>query len=472
MFTVAALIGFSTSASASPLPYAPSPVLPLDDPRLRTKAPGIPEQVHLIGGPPNKVGIVWARSASSGLVQDGVDYCQLADYSATSCVPDSISFVPAAGAWTYSSMNHDEYCDWSSAYENASCFYNSPSLNSVRLERLQAGVGYLYRIKGEAGWRRFRTPPSVGLPIDFGVVADLGQTNNSAATMERMRQSWEKSPTGMDSIIFPGDLSYADGYGPRWDSFGRLADALFSQVPTCYGGGNHEVGTGFENWQPFLNRYPSMFLREDSGSTSDLYYSYDAGLAHVVMLCSYCPAAPGTEQYRWLERDLASMRRTRTPWLVLSWHTPWYTSNAHHSMKEGAAMRQAMEKLIYHAQADIVFTGHVHAYERTLPVYQNKTDPCGPVHITIGDGGNREGPAVPWATPATPAPPLYGQPEWSAVREFAFGYGRLRLRNATFAEWEWYRDDRGASVISDKTTLRRGPARPKCDRTTQQDLVV
>lgn len=26
-------------------------------------------------------------------------------------------------------------------------------------------------------------------------------------------------------------------------------------------------------------------------------------------------------------------------------------------------------------------------------VYKDKGDNCGPVHITIGDGGNREGPA-------------------------------------------------------------------------------
>ena len=35
--------------------------------------------------------------------------------------------------------------------------------------------------------------------------------------------------------------------------------------------------------------------------------------------------------------------------------------------------------------------GHVHAYERTHPVYDYNIDPCGAVHITIGDGGNSEG---------------------------------------------------------------------------------
>ena len=34
--------------------------------------------------------------------------------------------------------------------------------------------------------------------------------------------------------------------------------------------------------------------------------------------------------------------------------------------------------------------GHVHAYERTVRVFDNQPNECGPVHIVIGDGGNRE----------------------------------------------------------------------------------
>jgi hypothetical protein len=34
--------------------------------------------------------------------------------------------------------------------------------------------------------------------------------------------------------------------------------------------------------------------------------------------------------------------------------------------------------------------GHVHAYERSVRVFNNRPHECGPVHIVIGDGGNRE----------------------------------------------------------------------------------
>ena len=42
-------------------------------------------------------------------------------------------------------------------------------------------------------------------------------------------------------VLLGGDLSYADGFGPRWDSFARLVEPLASTVPVMTTGGNHEV---------------------------------------------------------------------------------------------------------------------------------------------------------------------------------------------------------------------------------------
>lgn len=47
--------------------------------------------------------------------------------------------------------------------------------------------------------------------------------------------------------------------------------------------------------------------------------------------------------------------------------------------------------MLYEARVDILVAGHVHAYERTTRVYDDNVDPCGIVHVTVGDGGNREG---------------------------------------------------------------------------------
>ena len=52
---------------------------------------------------------------------------------------------------------------------------------------------------------------------------------------------------------------------------------------------------------------------------------------------------------------------------------------------------------------NLVLAGHVHAYERSHPVYMNKTVEDGVrdgiVYINIGDAGNREGHAAEYIFP-------------------------------------------------------------------------
>jgi len=406
------------------------PDLPLDHPRLARAADRIVEQIHITGGHPDEVTLTWVTNVSmpSGVVlvavcdeilSPGCDlplafeglpssYSMLVDASRQ---PDATAYAPCAGSGNYT---------------DAPCYYTSGLIHSAQLTGLLPDHVYHYRISGDTRARAFKTAPAVGAEsITFAVVADLGQTANSTETVDSMYAELDQ----IDSILFAGDLSYADGYAPRWDSYARLGENLWSAVPTSYVGGNHEVGTGMENWQSYEQRYPFNFRR--SGSSSMLWASFEAGPAHVVQLCSYCAFGQSSLQYEWLANDLANVDRARTPWLVVMFHTPWYTSNAHHSMKEGAQMREAMEGLMRQYKVDIVFNGHVHAYERTYPISQNHTDcASGIPFITIGDGGNREMFAVPWG----------GQPEWSALREYAYGHGKFSIVNATHAHWEWLRN--------------------------------
>jgi len=64
------------------------------------------------------------------------------------------------------------------------------------------------------------------------------------------------------------------------------------------------------------------------------------------------------EQYEWLKKDLAKVDRSVTPWLVASWHPPWYSSYTAH-YREAECMKEAMEELLYSYGTDIVFNGHV-----------------------------------------------------------------------------------------------------------------
>jgi hypothetical protein len=78
-------------------------------------------------------------------------------------------------------------------------------------------------------------------------------------------------------------------------------------------------------------------------------------------------------------------------------HAPWssYNSNEAHQ-GEVDDMAEAMEPLLYQAQVDAVFSGHVHAYERSARVYRGR----------VGRGrGPGRGPARRAAHACTPRPP-------------------------------------------------------------------
>ena len=191
--------------------------------------------------------------------------------------------------------------------------------------------------------------------------ADLGQTDWTNSTLQHIQKS------NYDMLLLPGDLSYADRLQPLWDSFGRLVEPLASQRPWMVTQGDHEIeGTPMIHDEPFTaynSRWRMPF--EESGSDSNLYYSFNVAGVHVIMLGSFTDFHSISPQYQWLQADLGKIDRSKTPWIYVLIHVPWYNSNtAHQGEKESVDMKAAMEELLYKARVDIVFAGHIHAYER------------------------------------------------------------------------------------------------------------
>ena len=342
------------------------------------------------------------------------------------------------------------------------------------------------------------------------------------------------------ALFVVGDLVYADNYAPdggprdftrrgenatfqpRWDAWGRMVSALgFAELPVAAIVGNHDVeadGEGNRAYKSFLSRFEQAAAGIDASSSSTASSSpassspassssssssssspsaappvsledptlwvKDIGPARVVGLNTYAPYHPGSTQKRWLERALRippEVRNSTTPWLVVLMHAPWYTSYATH-YREVECMRASLEPMFARAGVDVVVSGHVHAYERTSRVLDHSPSPCGPVHITIGDGGNAErlyttfadGWGVPEAKRAracpskrsgdecaakAPGPYCYSeQPPWSAFREPSFGHGTLAFESAEKATWRWHRNQDGERVVSDEFAILRGAA--------------
>ena len=122
---------------------------------------------------------------------------------------------------------------------------------------------------------------------------------------------------GYDRFLVLGDEQYEYGrytdfvqnYGAY---FGRLLP-ISAPVP-----GNHEYGT---DGAAGYFRYFGPVARNDRG-----YYSFDLGSWHVIALNSaICspftgePCGPGTPQYEWLKRDLASHPNSEYPCTLAYW---------------------------------------------------------------------------------------------------------------------------------------------------------
>ena len=88
---------------------------------------------------------------------------------------------------------------------------------------------------------------------------------------------------------------------------------------------------------------------------------------------------------------MKTIDRSKTPWLIVQFHAPIYHTYYTH-YKEQECFASIYEPLFLLHGVDIVLNGHVHAYERTHPMYQYQLNPCGPIYLTVGDGGNIEGP--------------------------------------------------------------------------------
>lgn len=388
--------------------------------------------------------------------------------------------------------------------------YTSGIIHHVRLKGLKAETLYYYQcgdpsIPAMSEIFYFKTMPvssPKSYPNRIAIVGDLGLTYNTTSTIDHLKKN------NPDLVLLVGDVCYAnlyltngtgsdcyscsfpqtpihETYQPRWDYWGRYMQPLVSKVPIMVVEGNHEIEQQSENrtFAAYSSRF--AFPSEESQSLSTFYYSFNVGGVHFVMLGGYIAYDKSGDQYKWLERDLAKVDRKVTPWLVATWHPPWYTSYKAH-YREAECMRVAMEELLYKYSVDLVFNGHVHAYERSNRVYNYTLDTCGPVYITVGDGGNREKMAIPHADepgncpdPATTPDEYMGgfcafnftsgpakgkfcwdrQPDYSAYRETSFGHGILEVKNETHALWSWHRNRDMYNTVGDQIYIVRQPDR-------------
>ena len=215
--------------------------------------------------------------------------------------------------------------------------YTSGVIHRATLSGLPVGARVYYRVGSAAlGWsdeRSFRTHPGVGadVPVTLLVLADLdfdcyaaatGKECDAPAVVGRAVQPLVQDAVNGGGIIL-GDLAYANGNNSHWDAWQRFFEPLSSTMPVMCNAGNHETAGG-ENFVPFKSRFAAMPYESKYVDSGALFYSYDVGGVHMVVLSAYSDTSATSPQTVFLTTDLAAVNRTRTPWVVCVWHPPVY----------------------------------------------------------------------------------------------------------------------------------------------------
>jgi MYXO-CTERM domain-containing protein len=251
--------------------------------------------------------------------------------------------------------------------------------HAVTLTNLQPGTRYFYSVGTPdavlAGGDDFSfvTAPAPGTagPTRLWVLGDSGTGNADAARVRDAFLAFNRDHP-LDVWLMLGDNAYPKGTDEQYQQ------ALFDFFPALLRGhglwtaiGNADIlcceGAGVAR-APYFHIFspPTAGEAGGVGSGNILYYSFDHGDVHVVVLDStVSDRSPGGPMLTWLRRDLEA---NRSAWLIAAFHHPPYTAGEHDSdFEQGhVQMRQNALPILEEHGVDLVLGGHSHDYERSV----------------------------------------------------------------------------------------------------------
>ena len=265
---------------------------------------------------------------------------------------------------------------------------NTARLQEAVIEGLEPETPYFYRIDavddtGEeisSGLLTFRTAVPKGKPFRFAVIGD---TESRPHINDRLSNLiWNERP---NFLINLGDLTDGGKKPHRYEwthEYFLGMTQLTSRVPVFAVPGN---GEGDLYWYKHYHRYP----------TPEGYYKFEFGDAAFFMLDSnrrQTDFKKGGKQYVWLDKQLAACD---AKWKFVCHHHATFTSEEddYGNTWEGPttfgdmAVREIVPLYEKHG-VDMVMFGHLHLFERSLPMKDGKVDfENGTIHLLAGGGG-------------------------------------------------------------------------------------
>jgi hypothetical protein len=244
-------------------------------------------------------------------------------------------------------------------------------IHEVHVCGLDPATTYYYKVGGPGAWSEVfdvATAPMPGATDSFRFAVTGDSRNDSVVWADTQEQVQSYA---VDFEIFSGDAVLLGVNQPEWAGFfGETATSgdfevqdLIARVPLFPANGNHD-GLAINYVLQFA--LPQQ-ADTDERAQGEEWYSFDYGSAHFVVLNdSAGDQLNNNAQRDFLEADLAAVDRSVTPWLFAVHHFPPYSCSTNHG--SNVDLRAAWQPLYDTYEVDIVFNGHDHDYERSLPI--------------------------------------------------------------------------------------------------------
>jgi len=366
--------------------------------------------------------------------------------------PTSLTMLQNGTTTTYKAS---DMCEAKAIIVGPQNFIDPGFMHTMLLEDLRPSTAYYYRVgTNEHGWSDIYSfinrPADKEEAVNLIAYGDLGLSPvepGAKSTIDRVTA--RVLSTNFTCLLHIGDISYARGVGALWDAFMTQIQPIAARVPYMTGIGNHEYdhveggdkdpsyAPGPGGFRPDWGNYGydsggecavPMVRRFHSPSNGNglFWYSFDVGPIHILHYSTEHDFRRTSPQYAWIEQDLRSVDRSRTPWIIVGAHRPMYASETDEPYDYIKIMLQFyLEPLFYRYHVDLNLFAHKHSYERTCPMYQNRCIADGVTHVLIGMAGQDIDDGD------------YSGAEWSIYHDQEYGYTQL-WANKTYLNFTYF----------------------------------